>query len=77
MVGNGNSINADITEDTIKPDQNDAFFALLIQYGSCFGLFVIAGKTQYTYIVEKYIIHLHSLRNKAEKLVIGKLFYLF
>jgi hypothetical protein len=27
MVGNGNGINTDITEDTIKPDENKAFFS--------------------------------------------------
>jgi len=34
------------------------------QFGSCFGTFDIAGKTQYTYIVVKYKINLHSLRNR-------------
>ena len=32
---------------------------------------------QYTYIVGKYIFHLHSLPNRTEKLAKGSLFYLF
>ena len=50
------------------------------QFGSCFELFDIAGYTQYTYnmyIVIKYQINLHSLRNRLDKLAKGSLFYLF
>ena len=35
--------------------------AIYRQIGSYFGLFDIAGQTQYTYIVVKYKINLHSL----------------
>jgi hypothetical protein len=35
------------------------------------------SKTQYTYIVVKYKIHLYSLRNRHEKLAEGSLFWLF
>jgi hypothetical protein len=43
--------------------------AIFRQFGSCFGLFDIAGSTQYTYIVVKYKINLHSLQSKLEKLL--------
>jgi hypothetical protein len=62
---NGNSISADFTEDTIS------FPAIFRQFGSCFVLFDIAGQTQYMYIVGKYKFHLHSLRNRTEKLTKG------
>ena len=43
----------------------------------CFGFIDIAGLIQYTYIVGKYKIHLHSLWNRPEKLSRCPLFYLF
>jgi hypothetical protein len=43
------------------------------QLGRCFGLFDIAWWTQYTYIVAKYKINLHSLRNRLEKQLFLKL----
>jgi hypothetical protein len=51
--------------------------AIYRQIGSCFGLFDIAGQTQYTYIVVKYKINLHLLREMLEKLTRGSIFYLF
>jgi hypothetical protein len=43
MVRNGNSINADVTEDTINIIRTMLVSALLRQFGHCFGLFDIAG----------------------------------
>ena len=44
-------------------------YALFRQFGrTLFWFFDIAGLIQYTYIVGKYKIHLHSLRNRTEKL---------
>jgi len=40
------------------------------QFVGYFGLFDIAGLTQYMYIVDKYKINLHSLGNRLEKLLI-------
>jgi hypothetical protein len=37
MVGNGNGINTDITEDTIKPDENKAFFTSFYTMWQLFG----------------------------------------
>jgi len=51
--------------------------AIYRQIGSCFGLFDIAAQTQYTYIVVKYKIYLHSLGEMLEKLARGSIFYLF
>ena len=51
--------------------------AIYRQIGSCFGLFDIAGQTQYTYIVVKYKINLHSLGKMLQKLARGSIFYLF
>ena len=61
-VRNGNS--SDFSEDTIKTRLERRFISSPFrQFGSCFGVFDIAGKTQFTYIIEKYLIHLHWLRN--------------
>jgi hypothetical protein len=51
--------------------------AIYRQIGSCFGLFDIAGQTQYTYNVDKYNINFHSLGDMLEKLGRGSIFYLF
>jgi hypothetical protein len=42
-VRNGNSISASFTEDTIKTLDQRLFLLFFKQFGSCFGLFVIAG----------------------------------
>ena len=38
MLRNGNCINTDFTEDTIKNDENDTFSALFRPFGRCFWL---------------------------------------
>ena len=43
--------------------------AIYRQIGSCFGLFDIAGQTQYTCNVDKYKINFHSLGDMLEKRV--------
>ena len=68
MVRNGSSICKDFTEDTI---------GLLNNFGSCFELFDIAEPIQYTYSIGKYVIYLHLLRNRTEKVTKGSLVYLF
>ena len=40
---NGNSISADVTEDTNENDYDNACFSYFKQFGSCFGLFDIEG----------------------------------
>jgi hypothetical protein len=39
-----------------------------------FGIFNIAGWIQYTYIVRKYKIYLHVLRNRTDKIAKGSVF---
>ena len=48
-----------------------------IQFGCYFGLFDIAWKTQYTYIIAKYKMYLHLLWNRLQQIVNDSLFYLF
>ena len=43
-----------------------------VKFGSCFGLFDIAGKTQYIYIICKNKIKFHLLQNSSEKLSVSK-----
>ena len=50
---------------------------VIFRQGSCFGLFAIAGWTQYIQIFVEYNLNLHSLQNRLEKLTKGLLFYLF
>ena len=55
----------DVVEDTIRVMFCSAFFR---QFGSSSGLFDITVETLYTYIVGKYEINLHSLRDRSEQL---------
>ena len=66
-VRNGTSISVDVIENTTKIIQTHVS-ALFRQIVSCFVVFDIAGQSQCMYIVRKYQINLHSLRNRAEKL---------
>ena len=47
-------ISADVTDDTIETIRTTHVSAIFRKFGNCFGLFDIAGKTQYAYIVVKY-----------------------
>ena len=77
MVRNSNSINADVTEDAIKSIRTTLVSTLFLPFWQgFFWLFDITGLTQYMYIVRKYQINLHSLRNRTEKFTKGLLFYL-
>ena len=53
------------------------FLFFVRQSYSRFGIFNIAGWTQYTFLVWKYQINLHLLRNRTEKIAKDPLFYLF
>ena len=49
-------------EETIKFIITYLVSALFRQFMSCFGLFDIAGQAQYTYIVGKYQMYVHSTK---------------
>ena len=54
MVRNGNSISVDFAEGTpLKTIRKTLVSAIFTQFGSRFGLFDIAGYTQYAYIVHQ------------------------
>jgi hypothetical protein len=63
MVRNCNSISTEWLENTLKVIRTTSVSALF----SCFGLFDIAGQTQYTYIVRENKIHSYLLQNKKEQ----------
>jgi hypothetical protein len=44
MVENGNSISADVIEDTIENDSNDHGFCLLRKFGNCLEFFILQDK---------------------------------
>ena len=50
MVRNSNSISADLIEDTLENDWNEAFLALFRKICGSFAFFAIEDK-QYTYII--------------------------
>ena len=78
-VKNCNSISMDITEDTIIKKRLNWHWCLLSfrQYGSCFGLFDIAGQHNIHPSSDTITIHLHLLSNRAEKFARVSLSYMF
>jgi hypothetical protein len=70
---NRSNISTNVTDYIIETIRTTLVSAIFRKFGNCFGLFDIAGLTQYRYIVVKYKIHLYSLQNRLEKLDTGEM----